>query len=517
MPGPGTLVSGLTASLLRSRLGVVALVLFVTEIIWLTIDLLSHRTSSPLIQIVLVVALGCITVLLFSKKTIPLTPLRVLELLIFSSAAVFVAVQDFTLVSQRAALGQSGLALSGLFKSVLHYVLLVVVYGMFVPNTWQRAALVVIPLASTPVLAAIWLGSSYPQMAQSIARTSSGEFVDVGLILGISVAIAVWGTRIVGLYRRQQVKASEMGFYELTKQIGAGGMGEVWLAKHHKLVRPAVIKLIRPEMVEEGDPIGARRTVRRFEREAQATAALRSPHTVELYDFGVTNDQIFYYVMEYLNGLDLATLVRKHGPVPPERTAHLLQQACESLAEAHDNHFIHRDVKPANIFVCHLGLSYDFIKVLDFGLVKTQTNGGLKTDDDLNTELTMKGVTTGTPAYMAPELAMGEGNVDARSDIYALGCVAYWLLTGQLVFQRESPLAMIVDHVKEVPGPPSGRTENEIPEELDRIVLKCLEKDPAKRFQTAMELADALSACVQPHDWDRARAESWWKLHYPDS
>ena len=516
MPGRGTIVSGLTEALLRSRLGVVALVLLVTEISWLTIDLLGNRTSSPLLQIVLVLALGCITVLLFTKKQLPLTPLRALELLIFGSAAVFVAVQDYTLVSQSALRGDSGLALSGLFKSVLHYVLLVVVYGMFIPNTWQRAVLVVIPLASTPVLAAIWLGSSYPQMAQSIAQTSAGEFADVGLVLVMSVAIAVWGTRIVGLYRRQQVQTSEMGFYKLTEQIGAGGMGEVWLAKHHKLVRPAVIKLIRPEMVEEGDPIGAQRTVRRFEREAQATAGLRSPHTVELYDFGVTNDQIFYYVMEYLNGLDLATLVTKHGPVPPERTVHLQQQACESLAEAHDNHFIHRDVKPANIFVCHLGLSYDFIKVLDFGLVKTQTNGGFKTDGDLSTELTMKGVTTGTPAYMAPELAMGEG-VDARSDIYALGCVAYWLLTGQLVFQRESPLAMIVDHVKEVPGPPSGRSENEIPEELDRIVLKCLEKDPAKRFQAAIDLAGALSACAKPHDWDRGRAESWWKLHYPDS
>ena len=168
MPGRGTLVSGLTEALLRSRLGVVALILSVTEIIWLTIDLLGNRTSSPLIQIVLVLALGCITVLLFSKQPIPLTPLRVLELLTFGSAAVFVAVQDYTFVSQSAALEDSGLALSGLYKSVLHYVLLVVVYGVFIPNTWQRAALVVIPLASTPVLAGILLAGSYPQMAQTM-------------------------------------------------------------------------------------------------------------------------------------------------------------------------------------------------------------------------------------------------------------------------------------------------------------------------------------------------------------
>ena len=511
MPGTGTLVSALTEELLRKRLRAVGLVLFVTEIIWLTIELLGDNASFPIIQIALVLALGCVTVLLFGKKAISLTPLRALELLIFGSAAVYVAVQDYTSVYQSAELGNSGLALSGLLKSVLHYVLLVVVYGMFIPNTWQRAALVVIPLAGIPVVAGLVLSGSYPQMAQAIAQAGSGEFADVGLILIMSIAIAIWGTRIVSLYRSQQVEASEMGFYRLTKRIGSGGMGEVWLAEHHRLVRPAVIKLIRPGMLEEEDSQAARRTVRRFEREAQATAALRSPHTVELYDFGVTNDQIFYYVMEFLNGIDLATLVKKHGPVPPPRTVHLLQQACESLAEAHHNQFIHRDVKPANIFVCHMGLSYDFIKVLDFGLVKTQTNGGL------NTELTMEGMTTGTPAFMAPELAMGEGKVDARSDIYALGCVGYWLLTGQLVFQRESPLAMIVDHVNELAVPPSQRTENEIPEQLDRVVLKCLEKDSSQRFQTTMELAEALSACVQPHEWDRRQAESWWKLHYPDS
>ena len=516
MPGPGTLVKTLTESLLRRRLLSLNLVFFVTGVIWLSVNLLSQRPSFPIIQIPLLLGMGCMALLLFSKKPLSLTPLRALELLLFGLAAAYIGLQDFTLIDQSAARGDSGMALSGLLRTVSHYVLLVIVYGMFIPNTWHRAAWVVAPLAATPVAATLFLWGKYPEIAETMALTHSGEFVEVGVLLIFSVAIAIGGTQIVGHYQRGQVKATEMGFYRLRERIGVGGMGEVWLAEHAKLVRPAVIKLIRPERLKEGGK-EAQRTVRRFEKEAQATAELRSPHTVEIYDFGVTHDQTFYYVMEYLNGIDLATLVKKHGPVPPQRTIYLLQQACESLGEAHNHHLIHRDVKPANIFVCRMGLSYDFIKVLDFGLVKTQSNGASSPHGDMSTELTMEGMTTGTPAFMAPELAVGQDNVDVRSDIYALGCVGYWLLTGELVFQRENPVAMIVDHVNAIPVPPSQRTENDVPEELDRIILKCLEKDPAQRFQTAMELADALLACARPQDWSREHAESWWKLHYPDS
>ena len=516
MPGSGTLVNTLTESLLRRRLLSLGLVFLVIGGLWLSANLLNQRSFFPIIQIPLLLAIGCMALLLFSKKPLSLTPLRALELLLFGLAAAYVGLQDFTFIHQSAALGDSGMALSGLLRTVSHYVLLVIVYGMFIPNTWQRAAWVVAPLAATPVAATLFLWGRYPGIAETMAPTRSGEFVEAGVLLIFSAAIAIGSTQIVGHYRSDQVKAREMGFYKLRERIGVGGMGEVWLAEHEKLVRPAVIKLIRPERLKEGRK-EAQRTVRRFEREAQATAELRSPHTVELYDFGVTSDQTFYYVMEYLNGIDLATLVKKHGPIPPQRTIYLLQQACESLGEAHNHHLIHRDVKPANIFVCHMGLSYDFIKVLDFGLVKTQSNDASSSHGDMSTELTMEGMTTGTPAFMAPELAVGQDNVDVRSDIYALGCVGYWLLTGELVFQQENPIAMIVDHVNAMPVPPSQRTENNVPEELDRIILKCLEKDPAQRFQTAMELADALLTCAQPQDWSREHAESWWKLHYPDS
>jgi serine/threonine-protein kinase len=505
-----------TESLLRGRLLSLSLVFFLTGVIWSSSNLLSQRVFLPVIQIPLLLAMGCIALLLFSKKPVSLTPLRALELALFGLAAAYMVLQDFTFIDQSAALGDSGMALSGLLKTVSHYVLLVIVYGMFIPNTWQRAAWIVTPLAAIPLAAMLFLWGRYPEIAETMLPTRSGEFVEAGVLLIFSVTIAIGGTQIVGYYQNCQVKAAEMGFYRLRERIGVGGMGEVWLAEHEKLVRPAVIKLIRPEKLQEGGK-EVQRTVRRFEKEAQATAELRSPHTVELYDFGVTYDQTFYYVMEYLNGIDLATLVKKHGPVAAQRTIYLLKQACESLGEAHDHHLIHRDVKPANIFVCHMGLSYDFIKVLDFGLVKTQSNGASAPQGDMSSELTMEGMTTGTPAFMAPELAVGQDNVDVRSDIYALGCVGYWLLTGELVFQRENPVAMIVDHVNALPVPPSQRTENDVPEELDRIILKCLEKDPTQRFQTAMELADALSACARPREWSRDHAESWWKLHYPDS
>ena len=288
-------------------------------------------------------------------------------------------------------------------------------------------------------------------------------------------------------------------------------MGEVWRAEHHKLLRPAAIKLIRPERIEDTDQSSARDTIRRFEREAQATATLRSPHTVELYDFGVSGNGVFYYVMEFLNGIDLKTLVEKHGPQPPGRTIHLLEQVCESLADAHESRMIHRDVKPANIFSCHMGLSYDFVKVLDFGLVKIESDDG-----DEDTQLTQEGMTAGSPAFMAPEVVTGKTNVDGRADLYSLGCVGYWLLTGQYVFPRKRTMAMALDHVTTTPQPPSQRSHLSIPPELDRIILKCLEKKPEDRFGSAMELAQALSTEVAFNGGGRSQAERWWKSHYPE-
>jgi serine/threonine-protein kinase len=249
--------------------------------------------------------------------------------------------------------------------------------------------------------------------------------------------------------------------------------------------------------------------VQRFKREAQAAASLRSPHTINLYDFGVTDDGTFYYVMELLEGADLDTLVKRFGPVSAGRAIYLLRHACHSLGEAHTRGMIHRDIKPSNIHTCRLGMNVDFVKVLDFGLVKTDAKA-----ERGETLLTSPDVTTGTPAYMAPEMALGE-NMDHRADIYALGCVGYWLLTGRLVFEADTPVKMMLEHIRSAPVPPSRYSELEIPPELDAILLACLAKNPADRPADAAELSRRLEQVPACDPWTRERAEAWWDAHLP--
>ena len=302
-------------------------------------------------------------------------------------------------------------------------------------------------------------------------------------------------------------RAEELGSYKLVALIGQGGMGEVWRARHRLLARDAAIKLIRPEILTRHSMRDASIVRRRFEREAQMTAGLRSPHTVALYDFGISSDQSFYYVMELLDGIDLQSLVDRYGPLPAARVRNILVHACSSLEEAHRNGLIHRDVKPRNIFLCRLGLEFDFAKVLDFGLAKT-----LRAEDA--TQMTADGTTTGTPAYMAPEIALGAKELDARADIYALGCVAYFLLTGQLVFEEPNAMAIAFAHVQKQPLAPSSRSELPVPPVLDQLVLQCLEKNPAKRPQTAYDLAQRLESLDLP-PFSRATTEKWWSTHMP--
>jgi len=323
------------------------------------------------------------------------------------------------------------------------------------------------------------------------------------LMCGIAAIISHVVTRL----GREVAKAREMGSYRLGELIGRGGMGEVYRATHRLLARPAAIKLIRPEAigVEGGEP--AQTAAKRFRREAEVAANLRSPHTAELYDFGVTEDQTLYLVMELLEGLDLETLVRRFGPVPAGRAVHILGQACASLGEAHARGLVHRDIKPANIHVGILGLEHDFVKVLDFGLVKAMGSSGE------HSVATAAGLVPGTPAYMAPELALGEGDIDGRVDIYALGCVAYYLLTGERVFDGSNSLHVIAKHLHDAPVPPSRRTDREIPQILDHLVLDCLAKKPDDRPQSAGELAGRLADLPLTEKWAEALAARWWRVH----
>jgi serine/threonine-protein kinase len=247
----------------------------------------------------------------------------------------------------------------------------------------------------------------------------------------------------------------------------------------------------------------------RFEREAQATASLRSPHTIELYDFGVTADGTFYYVMEFLDGFDLETLVTKFGPVPPERAVHLLTQVCHSRAEAHAEGLIHRDIKPANVYVCRQGREVDVVKVLDFGLVKMARQKE-------QSAITLEGITAGTPAYMPPEIGLAEEEIDGRADLYSLGCVAYFLLTGQLVFEEASSVAQAIAHIQKTPLPPSQRTELPVPASLEAIVLRLLEKAPADRYASAYDLGRALRGIRDVPQFCPYTAAEWWHTNMPE-
>ena len=328
----------------------------------------------------------------------------------------------------------------------------------------------------------------------------------------VIVIMAYVSSRIVYRLGAQVREAREMGSYRLVERLGEGGMGEVWRAQHRLLARPAAIKLIRPEMLGARDSESRELLVRRFEREAQATALMRSPHTMALYDYGVAEDGTFYYVMELLDGFDLDELVKRFGPLPPERAVHLLRQMCESLAEAHEAGLIHRDIKPANLYACRYGREVDFIKILDFGLVKRETRPNAAAQ-----VVTAEDGPSGTPAFMSPEQALGDGRVDARSDLYAVGCVAYWLLTGTLVFKGATLMETIVMHVHKEPEPPSRRAPFPIPYELEALVLACLAKQPESRPQSADELAAQLAAVPLQREWTVERAREWWNRHRPAS
>ena len=326
----------------------------------------------------------------------------------------------------------------------------------------------------------------------------------------IAALIAMVPYKVMHRLGRRLKEAQELGSYQLVERLGQGGMGEVWRAEHRLLARNAAVKLVRPEVLGAGGLEDAQTIRRRFEREAQATAALGSPHTIRVFDYGVTDEGTFYYVMELLSGRDLESLVRDFGPLAPDRAVFLLRQACHSLAEAHARGLVHRDIKPANIYVCRMGLEYDFVKVLDFGLVKVRRRSGREA---LTATIDH---TTGTPAYMAPEIILGETNVDRRADVYALGCVAYYLLTGQLVFEADSPMKMLMQHVQAEPVPPSQRTELKIPRELDELVLACLKKDPRKRPQNAEELLAMAWQCKTCEAWNQQTARTWWEIHLPE-
>ena len=306
---------------------------------------------------------------------------------------------------------------------------------------------------------------------------------------------------------REAQAAEALGSYRLVSLIGEGGMGEVWKATHLMLARTAAIKLIKPDAIAGSSARQADVFTKRFRREADAIAGLQSPHTVYLYDFGVSQDGRFYYVMELLDGISLQTLVSSFGPQPAARVVFILRQICRSLEEAHQQGLVHRDLKPSNVMICKFAQVYDFVKVLDFGLAKSVAR------DDVS-QLTVEGVAAGTPGYISPEVALGKTDIDARADLYTLGCVGYFLLTGTPVFTDVNPVSMALKHVQAPPDPPSQRTELPIPADLERLVLDCLAKKPADRPASATEVIRRLAAIAIPR-WTEVAASAWWERHLP--
>ena len=311
------------------------------------------------------------------------------------------------------------------------------------------------------------------------------------LLAAITVATA--GSAVIYGLRREVRHARQLGQYTLEEKLGEGGMGVVYRARHAMLRRPTAVKLLRPERMGEA-------ALRRFEREVQLTAGLSHPNTVTVFDYGRTPDGVFYYAMEYLEGFGLDQLVAADGPQPPGRVVHILRQVLDALAEAHGVGLVHRDVKPANVILCERGGLSDVAKVVDFGLVKDLEGVGALTHDS---------ALVGTPLYLAPE-AIRSPVADARSDLYSVGAVAYFLLTGRHVFEGGTILEICGHHLHTPPTPPSERLGRPLPSALETWVLACLEKDPARRPPTAAEASARLERGDLAAEWTPAEARAWW-------
>jgi serine/threonine-protein kinase len=439
--------------------------------------------------------------LLWSRRPLSMNVLRVVELVIFGSIAAFFAWLQVDTYHDGAVLraivpGNEGLIFRLVGKAAaLRWFLLIVLYGTFIPNIWKRCAAIVGSLALLPLIL-MTIGS---QLDKPTAPFVLSALPETMMLMATAVAIAVFGSHKIRELHMKAHEAQRLGQYRLKQVLGFGGMGTVYLAEHVLLRRPCAIKLIRPD--QAGDP----QTLIRFEREVQATATLTHWNTIEVFDYGHADDGTFYYVMEYLPGMNLEDLVEKHGPMPPERAVHLLQQVCQALREAHGIGLIHRDIKPSNIIACERGKVYDVAKLLDFGLVKTSgvENGSVR--------LTREGTFAGSPAFMSPEQAAGRSHLDARSDIYNIGAVAYYLMTSKLPFDRLSALQMLHAHAYE-PLVPSPEFKEVVPPDLQRVILRCLEKDPDRRYQDAISLKKAFAAC-EGNPWTAERAEEWWRQH----
>ncbi len=446
------------------------------------------------------VAVGscALAVLLWSSRPISLPVLRWIEAGLFGELALYFGWQDYWFFQSGWFATLASYHLPGVVTAVRsqsgQWALLIILYGILIPNTARRA------LAAVTLLALVRL-AILGGIVLTVGAVANADTVNFFLIsvLGMFVvgAIAVFGAHRIESLRHTASEARKLGPYRLIKRLGAGGMGQVYLAEHALLRRPCALKLIRPEQV--GDP----RFLARFEREVQTLATLTHPNTVRVYDYGLAADGTFYYAMEYLPGWSLEALVARDGPLPAARAVYLLRQVCGALREAHAAGLVHRDIKPANILAGETGGMHDVVKLLDFGLVHFVVPSA-------NVNLTGIGTIVGTPAFMSPEQAAGTADVDARSDIYSLGAVAYFLVTGQAPFVRSTSVETMAAHVAEQVVAPS-LLRPEIPDDLEGVILRCLAKAPQRRFPDVAAMEQALARCACRDDWSAEQAADWWR------
>ncbi len=498
-----------TLRLLHQRLSAVTLSLafgFVVFAIWLTLRQLIGVPSEGWWWLngeyaVTAVLLGT-GLWLYRTKVVTASCARSIELVVFAVPALFFAAHGARiLVNGIEETGKAGqIALAG-------WPILIFAHAIFIPNPWKRAAMVTSSIAALPILTILAVALFRRDVGTALWNDAT-PLIDLTLTLLATSIVAIVGVRTISHLRSEMSEVRQLGRYRLRKKIGSGGMGDVYLAEHHLLKRPVALKVIRKEKA------GDEKTMARFEREVQATAKLCHWNSIQIYDYGNTADGTLYYVMEYLPGMTLQELVSKSGPLPPGRAIYLLRQICNALHEAHDLGLIHRDVKPANIFVSERGGQYDVAKLLDFGLVKPiqATLGNA-------TELTQEGSIAGSPLYMSPEQVLAEIDPDPRSDIYSLGTVAYFMLTGRPPFQGGQTMRVMLQHLSE--DPPSlnsmleGKVRWSIPDDLQATIRRCMAKTPKDRYAAAREFEADLAACQSASEWNPNAAERWWKERCP--
>ena len=375
--------------------------------------------------------------------------------------------------------------------------------AVLVPSTARRTVIMT-ALAGVPLVAVAFVNYSIrlePDHVPEFGRTAFTVWGTASSVVwwALTVVVCALASQVIYGLRRRVRSMEKLGQYLLEKKLGEGGMGVVYRARHAMLRRPTAVKLLLPERTTTADLL-------RFEREVRQTARLSHPNIVTVFDYGRTPDGIFYYAMELLDGATLDEVVDVSGPLPPERVVHILAQAASALAEAHAVDLIHRDIKPANIMLCRRGQAHDVAKVVDFGLVKQISGHETMGLSETNT-------LTGTPLYMAPEAITAPKSVDGRIDIYALGAVGYFMLTGTHVFTGTTVVEVCGHHLHTVPELPSTRLGASVPGDIEQLLLTCLEKDPALRPRDALDLQERLLACECAGGWTRHRGESWWREH----